>query len=407
MPRKMRRPIPKLGSDGFWHAWVAVGTKPNGQPDRRHIRRADENEVEDEIDKLLDLLKKGATPAAGRKPTVTEWMTTYLDTVAPRRCKPNTIADYRSLLKQWITPHIGGTRIDRLMPSQLDELYNVMSAAGRSESSALKVHRVLSRALTIAMRRELTPRNVTTLVDAPSAASVEVKPLTANDARQLVKHTRDERNGARWSVALALGLRQGEALGLQWKNLDLETGEMRVWRQLQRRTYGHGCAGTCGRKRGADCPDAFVPLASGDTTVKGGLVFTTPKGKSRRVIPVPDVLIADLKRHRKRQQADAKRAANVWTDNDLVFSDLLGRPLDPRTDYDEWRALLETVGVNQATVHDMRHTAATLLLAQGVDVATVQEILGHSDIRTTRGYVHVASAMAKAATESMGRALWE
>jgi integrase len=164
-------------------------------------------------------------------------MTTYLGTVCVRlvasgKMAPRTLDDYRSKSRLWIVPLLGQHRLDRLLPEHLDIAYSSMLEAGLAPSTVLKVHCILSRALAVAMRREVVARNVTKLVEAPSPNDTEINPLTADEARRVLKVARDRRNGARWSVGLALGIRQGEALGLRWTYVDLETGGIRAWFQM-------------------------------------------------------------------------------------------------------------------------------------------------------------------------------
>jgi integrase len=404
---RRRHPVISEGSDGQFHAWVTVGTKPNGRPDQRHVKRATAAEVEERIEELLDQKRAGAVVKPGRGMTVEQWLTVYLETVAPRRCDPTTIYDYRSKMRNWVYPVVGGVRVDRLRPDQLDEVYLRMARAGKADSSTLKVHRILTRALEIAFRRGLVPRNVAKLIDSPTVKRVEILPLSEAEAEAVLdKATATRRrNTARWSVGLALGLRQGEALGLRWQYVDLEAGEIRVWWQLHRRAFEHGCGGTCGRRRGGNCPAKVLPLRSGEQVVAGGLILKEPKGKSKRTIPIPVELVDALRVHREVQGFEQQYAGSAYQKHGFVFAHADGRPLDPGDDYDDWKDLLAAAGVRDARVHDGRHTAATLLVAQGVRLEVVQEILGHSDVRTTRGYSHVASAMARAATDGMGRSL--
>jgi integrase len=406
MARK-RQPVISKGSDGQFHAWVTVGTKTNGRPDQRHVKRATEAEVEERVDELLDQVRAGAVVKAGRGMTVEQWLTVYLETVAPRRCDPTTIYDYRSKMRNWVYPVVGGVRVDRLRPDQLDEVYLRMARAGKADSSTLKVHRILTRALEIAFRRGLVPRNVAKLIDSPTVKRVEILPLSEAEAVAVLDKAiaSRRRNTARWSVGLALGLRQGEALGLRWPYVDLERGEIRVWWQLHRRAFEHGCGGTCGRRRGGNCPAKVLPLRSGEQVATGGLILKEPKGKSKRTIPIPVELVEALRVHREVQGFERQYAESAYLKHGFVFAHPDGRPLDPGDDFDDWKGLLAAAGVRDARVHDGRHTAATLLLAQGVRLEVVQEILGHSDIRVTRGYSHVASAMARAATDGMGAAL--
>jgi site-specific recombinase XerC len=173
-------------------------------------------------------------------------MQEYLDVLCERlvlsdKMARRTLADYRSKTKNWIIPLLGRHRLDRLTPEHLDTAYAIMLRRGLSASTVLKIHRILSRALRIAVRRGRVGRNVATLVDAPAAAAHEVEALTREEARRILAVAAAKRNGARWSVAVALGIRQGEALGLRWSYVDLETGVIRAWYQIQRTEWKHGC----------------------------------------------------------------------------------------------------------------------------------------------------------------------
>ena len=389
MPRR-RRPVAREGKDGLWHVWVTVGTKPNGRPDQRHIKRKTQDLAEEAADELLDEVKAGRVTKPGAKPTVQSWLETYLDTIAPRRCNPDTVYDYRSKMRNWVYPNYGAKRLDRLAPENLDAIYLHMANCGKAQSHQLKVHRILSRALDIAERRGMVPRNVAKLVDAPSVDPVKTQSLAEEIAHRILDASQSRRNPARWSVAFALGLRQGEAIGLRWEDpadgtelVDLDAQVMHVWYQLRRRVYQHGCGKTCGRKRGADCPQRGL----------GGLVYVKTKGKSRRSLPIPPELVPALRAHRSAQRAERMAYRGEWVAGPAVFTTADGRVLDPRDDYDEWKAILTEAGVRHVKPHIARHTAAMLLLLQGVDVRVVQELLGHQDIRTTQGYTQGASEM--------------
>lgn len=426
------------GADGRWHGYVTMGVKDDGSPDRRHRTGKTEAEVTAKVAKLEAERDAGKTSKAGRAPTVEEWMHTYLTDVIAREVAPTTLQSYTSDVKNWIIPNLGKHRLDRLLPEHLDKLYGKMHAAGKAQSHILKVHRILSRALKVAHRRDKVGRNVATLLDAPRVDETEIEPLTQSEVRRVLEVVANRRNGDRWTVALALGLRQGEALGLRWKyvNLDPEEGEVRVWWQLNRLKWKHGCddvaACTEGkhrrpcpkncrkakRKSGrrhicvtADakrlCPkDCDRHASTCPDRVGGGLVFRAPKGKSKRTIPLPPELVPILKEHRTQQKKERLAAANIWQDNDLVFCQPDGSPIDPRRDWSDWKSILDEADVRDARVHDGRHTAATLLIEVGVHPRTVMEILGHSDIRLMQRYTHVASPMARDGMRRQGAALW-
>jgi site-specific recombinase XerD len=135
-------------------------------------------------------------------------------------------------------------------------------------------------------------------------------------------------------------------------------------------------------------------------------VFRRPKGKSRRQITMPAELVDAMRLQQQAQAVEREQAGSAWQDLDLVFAQPDGSPIDPRRDWEDWKDLIRAAGVRDVRVHDVRHTAGTLLVAQGVHIRAVQEILGHSDVRTTEGYTHVASEIARDAATRMGRALW-
>ena len=320
---------------------------------------------------------RGFVLEAGRSPTVAQWLTHYVEAIAAPKLRPSTLARYRLVVRQ-LEPHLGHHRLARLQPEHVEAAYKAMLAGGGlAPASVLYAHRVLSRALKVAMQRGRVARNVCGLVDSPSVPRHEIRPLRATEARAVLDAAEDGRNAARWSVALALGLRQGEALGLSWEDLDLDEGTLTVRRALQRQT---------GR----------------------GLVLVEPKSRAgHRTISLPEQLITSLRAHRAEQAAERLRAGNVWEDHGLVFVQPTGKPIDPRADYGAWKQLLVDAGVRDARLHDARHTAATLLLSQGVPARVAMEILGHSQISLTLGtYSHVVPELQRDAAEKVGRALW-
>ena len=420
-------------SDGKWHGWVTVGTKPDGRPDRRHRMAATEAEVKEKVKELEKLRAAGKVRKAGRPPTVEQWMDTFLNTVCARKVEdgsmaPRTLDDYRSKTQLYIVPGIGKHRIDRLAAEHLDKLYLDLLRRPLASSTVLQVHRIISRALQVAMQREIITRNVATLLDAPSAEEIEIEPLTRDEARAVLVEAERRRNGCRWSVALAMGLRQGEALGLRWAYLDLDEGVMQIWWQLQRLQWQHGCEDphACGAKhhrkacrknctahknyaRGCPkpCPKDCTSHEKACPERKGGgLVFRPPKGRNKRTAPIPPPLIPLLKAQRTAQKRERLAAGELWEDNDLVFCQPNGRPIDPRRDWEEWQDILKAAGLEAKRVHDGRHTAGTLLTENGVGLRVVMELLGHSQLRVTQRYTHVGSPLAEDAASKMGAALW-
>ena len=390
---------------GRWHGQVSMGRKNNGRRDRRHVSGAKRADVVTRVRELERKRDAGTAGVAGKVSTVEQWLEHWLDTIAAGKVKPSTLTRYRGLVRHQIAPGVGHHRLDRLQPEHVDELYARLLAGGLAPATVLQCHRVLSRALKVARQRDKVARNVCTLVDAPTVERTEVQPLTGEEARRALAAAVTARNGARWAVALALGLRQGEALGLQWSDVDLDAGTLRVRAALQRRPWQHGCTEPerCGAhlkpsQRASRCPHRHG----------GGLVVTTPKSRAgKRTIILPPQMTEALRGHRAAQVAERLAAGSLWEDHGLVFCQVNGRPLDPSKDHQAWRSLLAAAGVRSAKLHDARHTAATLLLMQGVKARVVMEILGHSQIGLTLGtYSHVMPELARDAADRMGEALW-
>ncbi len=433
-----------LGNDGYWHGWVTVGIKPDGSPDRRHRMAKTEAEVTRKVAELEGNRGTGQVTKPGRVPTVGEWMTEYLDVICERlvasgKMGPRTLTDYRSKTRHWIIPLLGRHRLNRLAPEHLDTAYTTMLDKGLSTSTVLKVHRILSRALKVAVRRDKVTRNVATLVEAPTAAETEIEPLTREEARRILDIARTKRNGTRWSVALALGIRQGEALGLRWSYIDMDTGEIRAWFQVQRQEWRHGCDDphACGEKwhrrpchkkcnvhgHSSTCkPGCTKPghacykrpclkdcTGHADKCLKrtgGGLVFRQRKGKSKLTLQCPPELLAQLKAHREMQDAEREKAGDRWEHHDLVFATKHGTPIERTEDWKGWKAILKQANVRDVRVHDARHTAATLLIEQGVNIRVVQQVLGHTRVTTTERYTHVSTPLMRDAGERLASALW-
>ena len=399
------------GPDGNWQGWVTVGVRPDGTPDRRHRRGPTKAAVTAKVRELEQQRDKGQIASTGRTPTVAEWMRTWLDTIAPRTASESTIETvYRPRVEHWIIPRIGAHRLDRLRPEHLDALYLELGAAGLSTKSVLMAHQLISRAYRMAMRRGVVGRNVASLVDPPRHRETEMEPLTITDAQRILATSASSPNGARWSVALALGLRQCEALGLRWQHVDFERGELRVY-QLKQSQYRHGCEdpAACAKpKHRSTCAAGctrharYCPQRTG-----GDWIFREPKGGKARTVVVPEPLLDQLRKHQKVQDAARTALGEAWQEFDLVFSQPDGRPIQPSPDWSAWKRLLKDAGVRDARLHDARHTAATLLLEQGVDIRVVQEILGHSSLAVTKRYTHVTNTLARQAAERMGRALWD
>ena len=395
-----------LAKSGLWTAAVALPPDPlTGRRRRKVVRAKTKAEVVRRMRAVqLELAAAGDLPA-GRAPTLAQWLTRWIDQdVAPTR-KPATTADYRSVVRTHIVPAIGSRRLDRLTAADVRALHRAVLAKGVSPTTAAKVHRCLSRALTVAEREGLVPRNAARLVTPPPARTAAPAMLTADQARAYLASRRGHQDYPRRMVSFLMGARQGEVLGMSLDHLDLDAAAPWVelaW-EVRRVTWAHGCgprragAWPCARTRGADCPDrrADVPAHLEAERVHGGLWLLRPKTTSSlRRVAVPAALADALAEH-----LQAARPTR------FVFESAPGLPVDPRADHRAWRAALAEEGLPAMSLHSARHTCATLLLEAGVPLRTAQEILGQTQALTTARYQHPSLAAQASALDAVAGAM--
>jgi integrase len=367
-----------------------MGSDGSGKVRRREVTSRNKDVAIVELRRLRALKE-----TQGSIPTATTLLSVWLDEWLSQPRKPATRASYASLVKHQITPHLGKKRLHDLTPMDIRRWQKTLKG-DISPSTALKAHRVLSSALSEAQRMGLTSRNVASLVPAPGRVRRD-QSLTTEQARALIASLPDDDwRKTRFAAALLVGWRAGELLGLE---RDRVTDRLELSWQLQRLPHVHGCGGTCGRKRGGDCPKAKLD-APGDFEARplsGGLYLTRPKtATSRRVVPLVEPLKGLLAYWLS--VAPPNPHGLVWTRAD-------GRPIDPKDDRAAWYAALDSAGIPRVTLHVARNTTATLLLEEGVDARVVQEILGHSDIAMSRAYQHVSMALAGQALTGLGSSL--
>ncbi len=384
---------------GKWRGRVSA---PDGR--RISVTRDTEKQLKDELRSLAGKVASGA-PVASTSHTVKTWMAIWLEESRPNLA-PRTYEFYEGYIRRYINPQLGKIRLTALKPEDINRAVRYVQDRGLSPSTAGKVRTIMRRALKIAQRYGHVAVNVADLTDPPKQVEPERPSLTADQARAVLAACADDRMRARYHVALYLGLRQGELLGLRWQDIDLDTGALAVRQQIQRLNWRHGCqparpelgkVAKCGKAKGVDCPQRH----------SGGIVARAPKSKAgRRTIPLPAPLLAELEAHRARQAAERLHAGSHWQDHGLVFAQPNGKPLDPAGDWRDWRAMLTSAGVPASGTHAARRTCATLLLEAGVDPRTVAEIIGHSSVQLTMDiYQQTGQAILRQGTDAISAAL--
>lgn len=359
--------------DGRWQGSFPVETS-RGRT-KRYVYGKSQKEV---AEKLYDLrLRYGDGQIYDAEVMkVSEFLAKWLESIRGS-VKEKTWISYEGTVRLHIEPEIGGLKLAKLKPLHVQNLYAHKLSSGLSPTSVNNIHRVLRRALNCAVRWGMLTRSVCDLVDPPRPSRREMRTLTTEEVRRLLLATRGDRLEAFYVLAVCTGMRFGELLGLLWEDLDLERNALHLRRQL---------------------------IRSKDE----GYYLGDLKDSDARRIPLPEEAVNALEIHRKRQLEERMQRARQWKDNGLVFCTQIGTPLDQRNLYRRhYKRLLKAAELPDIRFHDLRHTYATLMIADGNNVKTIQRILGHYTASYTLDrYSHVLKEHEDQAAAAVQNLIW-
>ena len=299
-----------------------------------------------------------------------EWWLEHVDKPSVRL---STYESHSRRLRQHIIPALGHHVLRKLSPDHIQILYTQKLKEGYTPGTVGILHGILHKALQDAVRRRKIPFNPADAVTSPQSMSSPGQALTVDQAQHLLEAARGYRLEVLLVLAVVTGMRRGELIGLKWQDIDFEKRALQIRRTVTR-LPGYG------------------------------IVVSEPKTASgKRTIKLPVFLIDLLKQHRADQLTKRLAAGSTWHDRDIVFSNTIGGFFDPSSLQKAFGRLLKDAGLAHIRLHDLRHSAATILLKMGVPAHVVKEILGHSDIRITLGiYGHVLPGMDENAMDIMG-----
>ncbi|MET8875587.1 tyrosine-type recombinase/integrase [Nocardia sp. NPDC004604] len=376
---------------------------PDGKRKRVSVYGATWEEADAERTRLKELQRKGI-PVDVTTMTVRQYLGRWLTTVAEPSIRGTTFVTWEALVRLYMIPGIGKYKLKALQARHIRDWLNGLPtqcqccAQGKDAKRVAKsddqskarccarkpveccqqyvstgtrrtILRVLRAALQDAVDDEVLARNVAKQVKMPTGHIRKEKAWTEEEALRFLETAKDHRLYALWSVALAIGLRRGEALGLRWSEVNLTAGTVDIVKALYR------VGGTLG-------------------------LHDVKTESSEASVPLPPKLLAILRQH----QIDQSEDAEVSNANKLglVFTSTRGTPLEPRNVNRAFAELVKKSGVRPIRLHDLRHSCATLLFAQGVDPATVQRILRHASITTTTSiYMEVIERVQRDAVAGM------
>jgi integrase len=363
--------ITRHKKSGLWMARYTVET-PTG-PKRRTIYAETRKEAAEKLAKALADRANGIV-FDDKNLTLGEYLDRWLSDAVRGTVRESTYSRDKYLVTNHVKPSIGRVKLKNVNALHLQSLYRERLDSGLSGSTVQKIHHVLHKALSQAMRWDLIPRSPADSVKAPTPTPKEMHPLSALEARQLLEAAQGDRLEALYVLAIHTGIRRGESLALKWADVDLDLATVRVRRTLTRGEDGRG----------------YVVGAA------------TKSGKGRHVRLTPRAVEA-LKRHRARQAKEKLKVGGLYRDQDLVFAGEGGNPINPSNLRNRsFKPLLERAGLPRITFHDLRHTCASLLFQRNVHPKFVQELLGHASVAITLDtYSHMLPGMGGEAADAM------
>ena len=375
MPRKSTRNAQGGGTirqrpDGRWEARYTVGRDPGtGKQIQRSVYGSTQKEVRQKLAQITASIDKG-TYQAPNKITVSAWMEEWLTTFCEGKVKPLTLQSYRASIKNHIVPAIGAMELQAVKGTYIQRLYNSMTRAGLSGKTVKNTSAIMHKAFGVALKQGIIVANPCDAAELPKAEHKEIRPLADSEIPRFLAAIDGSPMRNAFALCLFAGLREGECLGLSWKQVDFERGRITVSQQLQKvRTEGKG---------------------------EYQITPSTKSGKPRTVEP-PPIAFAYLRAERVKQMENRLKAGSIWSNpNDLVFTDEAGGHYAIYTFYKRFKAIAASIGRPDARPHDLRHTAATVAIASGADVKSVQELLGHATASFTLNvYAHTSEQMMK------------
>ncbi len=341
--------------------FIGEYTDANGK--RRYVSGKNKKDVAAKLKTKLKETEEGIAYDAGNLTFglyLDQWLGSIKSTLRDR-----TWIRYEQMVRIHLKPTLGKVKLTRLNTLQLQELYSKKLESGLSPRSVQIIHTTAHKALKQAVLWSLIPRNVAETAIPPKPVKSEIMPLSQDQIRTLLETVKDDKQYSLYVLAVTTGMRQGEILGLQWKDIDIEGGTLRVIRSV------------------------FNGSVSPPKTTSG-----------RRTIRLSKLAIAALKAHRTRQ---AQQRISKW-----VFSTSKGTSLSCHNLHNRsWKPLLKKAGLPHSTrFHDLRHSCISLLLARGVPVKVVSEMAGHADVSITLSvYGHVLPDMQSKAADGIDDAL--
>jgi integrase len=373
-------------------SWYYIADVPAVEGQRQQVRKGGHKtraEAEQALAALVDEANRGqAAHDGGQK--VADYLRAWLEAKMRDGLRPNTVVGYRHHIEDFLIPRLGHLRLRDLNPSHVEHALRAIAiptGKGRPLGPATirRVHATLRSALASAKRRRLITYNPAVDMDLPKVSRPKARPWEPAELGTFLDSLGGHRLAPLFETIAATGLRRGEALGLRWDDVDLERMVLTVRQQLLQ------VADATARRLCPYCDQTHRQVAFGQPKTASG---------EARIVEVDSGTAGLLLAHRLQQDAERAQWREGYVEHGLVFAREEGQPIPPDVVSKTFVELSKAAGLRPIRVHDLRHGAASLRLAAGVDIAVVSKQLGHSTIAlTVDTYSHLLDGVARQAAE--------
>ena len=372
-----------------WVGQIVCGLKPNGRPNRLTFYAPTQSEVLAWRRDKLRAIEDGR-PVRVERQSVDQFIRFWLWSYVKPNSADATMATYESLARVHVVPALGSLQLGKLTRQHVQEFLAAKATEhGVGAVTVKRIRDLLRAAFNVAIDMEKLERNPAEKVKLPRIHAQQGGCYSQEEARRFLAVLDGNRLQALYTVALCLGMRRGEVLGLRWQDIDFESSTIHVRQAVQRVPIPSRDQET--RKRGEKTRLQIVP---------------TKTPKSRRDVAVPAIVIGALAEHKRRQDQEKEAVGESWIESGLVFTSNRGTVIDPGNLLREYKKLIDLHALPKLRFHDLRHSAATILLELGVPLHVVQQVLGHTSSRTTLDtYTHVLDSAKRGAAKAMDDAL--
>lgn len=370
------------GVNKGWRASISVGSDENGKYIRKQFYGKTQKEVKEKLEEFKKQMSLGALPSDD-KLTLEHWYYTWLFDYRIKDLKPKSFEKYEGIYRNYIKGStIGKIKLKDLRATHLQKHYNeLLDIYNKPVSTVKSLNTRLKPCLAEAERQGYIQKNYCKMVTLPKDNTTkEIKVLSSDQQKLFIEAIKGHNLEVLFLVALSTGLRLGEILGLKWSDIDFNTGTLTVNRTLQR-----------------------VTQIDRNGNRESKVIEQLPKTKnSIRSIPIPKNILIKLKDHRLEQNKNRLKLGDLYSNNDYVFCDKLGYPIDDKKPARNLKTILTKLGIEPIKFHGLRHTYATRLFEANVPPKTVQVLMGHYDISITLDiYTHVMEGTKLEAVEKL------